>query len=62
MTGDKTRRRFISRRPTLRREVTNISNTVPNLLKILPGLYKENVGQRVVYMQVVKVRPITALL
>ncbi|XP_046935005.1 KRAB domain-containing protein 5-like [Lynx rufus] len=54
MNGDKTRRRFSSRRPTLRREVTNISNTVPNLPKILPGLYKENVGRRVVYMQVVK--------
>ena len=48
MIGDKTRRRFFSRRPTLRREVTNNSNTVPNLLKILPGLYKENVGRRVV--------------
>ena len=42
------RKGFILVRPTLGRQQTSVSKTVSKVLKILLGLYKENVGQRLV--------------
>lgn len=42
-SGSETRK-FISVKPTVRRQ-TRVSKTVSKVLKMLPGLYKENVGQ-----------------
>ena len=44
--GGETRKEFTSVRPTPGRQQTSISKTVSKVPKILPGLYKENVGQR----------------
>lgn len=40
------RRKFISVRPTLGRQRSRGSKTISKRLKILPGMYKGNVGQR----------------
>lgn len=45
MSGDETRKAFISVRPALERQQTNVSKTVPKVLKML-GSYRENVGQK----------------
>ena len=62
MSGSETKE-FILVRPTLRRQWTNFSKTVSKVLKLLPGLYKENEGQRLgVHVgRLKKVRPITDL-
>lgn len=41
-----TRTGLVSERPTRGRQWTSISKIVSKVLKILPGLYKETVGQR----------------
>lgn len=46
MSGVKTRKGFISVRPSQGIEQTSVSKTVSKVLKVHPGLYKENVGQR----------------
>ena len=43
--GGETRKGFISVRPTPGRQRINVSKTIFKVLKILLGLYKENVGQ-----------------
>lgn len=51
--GGDTRKGFVSLRPTLGIQWTNISKTVLEVQKILLGLYEENVGQKMVeYVQV----------
>lgn len=49
MSVDKTKKEFFSGRPTLGRWQTIISEMVPEMLKLLPGFHKENVGQRQVH-------------
>ena len=59
-----TRKGFISGRPPPgRQQIGGVSNTVCKVPPILPGLYKENVGQRLVRTRrlAVKFRLITAL-
>lgn len=46
MSGDETRKGFISVRPIPGRQQTNISKTFSKVLKKFLGLCKENVGQR----------------
>ena len=60
-SGCETRKEFISVRPTPGRQQTSVSKTVYKMVKILPGFYKENVGQRWVgtCRQAVKVKSIT---
>ena len=48
MSGGETRKKFISERPVLGRQQTNISKTASKLPKILLGLRKENIRQRLV--------------
>ena len=43
--GGNTKKEFSSVRPTLGRQWTHLPKTVSKVLKILPGLCKENVGQ-----------------
>ena len=45
MSGSETGKEFISARPASGRQRTSISKTVPQVLKILPGLYQEDGGQ-----------------
>lgn len=63
MNGDETRKEFISLTPTQEKQWTNIPKAISKALKILVGLYKENVGQRPVGMSrwAVNVRPIIVL-
>lgn len=46
MSAGKTKKAFISGRPTLGRRRTSVSKTVSRMLQIPPGFHKENVGQR----------------
>ena len=50
MSGGETGKEFISVSPALGRKQASISKSVSKVLKILIGLYKENVGQRWVGM------------
>ena len=63
MSAGKTRKDFISVRPAPGRQWTSVSKTFSKVPKTLPGLHKENVGQRLVGMGrwAVKVRLITVL-
>lgn len=45
-SDSKTRKEFISVRPTPGRQWSSVSKSVSKMLKIPPGLHKENVGQR----------------
>ena len=45
-SSKETRKQFISVRPSPGKQQPNVSKTVSKVPKILPGFYKENVGQR----------------
>ena len=63
MRGGEIRKELILVRLTPGRQLASVSKSVSKMLKILPGLYKENAGQRWMGMcrQAVKVKLVFVL-